>query len=233
MEYLQKAWDAAWAASTPPALWVTILLLAGGTTPIFIPQLWRHVRHIVTLAHESGHAIVGVLTGRKLNGIKLHTDTSGVTTTSGVGWGLSGLLTTLAGYPAPAAVAGAILLGVLSGHAGATIAVLLAILAVLTVFTRNMWGLLVTGLTTVAFAILLVAAPIWITQGALLLLAGLLAAGSFRTLIEERRSRKSGVEGSDIAALAHNTSIPATAWWVLALILSAGWIAMPIWLLAR
>ena len=41
---------------------------------------WRVARGVVTIAHEGGHALVAVLAGRGLVGIRLHADTSGVTT---------------------------------------------------------------------------------------------------------------------------------------------------------
>ena len=44
---------------------------------------WRVARGVVTIAHEGGHALVAVLTGRGLSGIRLHADTSGVTTSTG------------------------------------------------------------------------------------------------------------------------------------------------------
>jgi len=40
---------------------------------------WRVTRGVVTIAHEGGHALVAVLSGRGLTGIRLHADTSGVT----------------------------------------------------------------------------------------------------------------------------------------------------------
>lgn len=223
-DFLKHAWDTAWTSTQPPVLWTVALLVAAGAALTLLPPVWHRVRHIVTLAHESGHAVVGVLTGRRLTGIKLHSDTSGVTATAGVGWGLSGMLTTLAGYPAPAFVAAMILYGVMSGHANLTAAVICAILLILLLFTRNAWGLLVTLATILVIGAAFTSAPAWVTSFVLLAIVGLLAAGSFRTLLEERESRKSGVEGSDIAALASRTLLPATGWWLLSFGLCAGWL---------
>ena len=44
---------------------------------------WRLTRGVVTIAHEGGHALVAVLAGRGLGGIRLHADSSGVTTSVG------------------------------------------------------------------------------------------------------------------------------------------------------
>ena len=63
--------------------------------------LWRWTRTVVTIAHEGGHALVAVLAGRGLTGIRLHPDTSGVTVSTGARRGPGLVLTFLAGYPAP------------------------------------------------------------------------------------------------------------------------------------
>ncbi|MDT7621592.1 MAG: hypothetical protein QOF99_2493, partial [Pseudonocardiales bacterium] len=60
--------------------------------------LWRIARTVVTIAHEGGHAMIAVLTGRRLAGIRLHSDTSGVTVSVGRTTGPGMVLTALAGY---------------------------------------------------------------------------------------------------------------------------------------
>ena len=47
-----------------------LALVAVGWRP-----LWRWTRTVVTIAHEGGHAVVAVLAGRGLSGIRLHADT--------------------------------------------------------------------------------------------------------------------------------------------------------------
>ena len=63
--------------------------------------LWRWTRTVVTIAHEGGHAVVAVLAGRGLTGIRLHADTSGLTVSTGARRGPGLVLTFLGGYPAP------------------------------------------------------------------------------------------------------------------------------------
>ena len=63
--------------------------------------LWRISRTAVTIAHEGGHAFVAVLTGRRLSGIRLHSDTSGLTVSVGRPTGPGMVLTGFAGYVAP------------------------------------------------------------------------------------------------------------------------------------
>src|SRR5699024_12319039 len=57
---------------------------------------------LATITHEGGHALVALLTGRRLTGIRLNRDTSGVTLSRGRPRGAGIVVTLLAGYPAPA-----------------------------------------------------------------------------------------------------------------------------------
>jgi hypothetical protein len=228
---------ALWEHLTDPtalAPWWALLTAASIAVAITANRrTWKPARHLVTIAHEGGHATVGVLTGRRLDGIRLHTDTSGVTTTAGTGWGIPGLLTTLAGYPAPAAVAALILAGISTGYARTAAAALtLALLAIL-LYSRNLWAITLTAAATTAAA-----AATWQLPGpalttALVAVAALLIAGSYRTLIEERHGRRQGQPGSDITVLGDRTRLPAPLWWAISITLTTAWAAGPLWLLTR
>jgi hypothetical protein len=50
---------------------------------VLIRDAWVVARNVVTIAHEGGHALVALLVGRRLAGIRLHSDTSGVTLSRG------------------------------------------------------------------------------------------------------------------------------------------------------
>lgn len=228
MTFLSNLWRSAFETGYPPEFWVLIAIAGTTITATSTPTFWKFLRHIVTLAHEGGHAVVGVLSGRKLNGIKLHSDTSGITTTSGVRWGVSGVLTTFAGYPAPAAVGGLILLGTSIGRANLTAAMMIFVLLLLLLFTRNLWGILVTGGTLLILTGTLAFLPTLFVQIFILLIAGILICGSFRTLLEERRSRNAGSKETDIAVLGDRTVFPATFWWIIAIACSVTWFVLPL-----
>jgi hypothetical protein len=86
--------DADLAVSVVTGVIALLLVLSSGP--------WRLARHVLTIVHEAGHALVAVLAGRRLEGILLHSDTSGVTVSRGKRTGPGMVFTSLAGYPAPA-----------------------------------------------------------------------------------------------------------------------------------
>src|SRR5690606_8345771 len=81
--------------------WLAIGLAAA---LVFVPQAWQFSRHVATLVHEAGHAVLAVATGRRLNGIRLHSETSGLTVSTGRRTGAGMVATAAAGYPAPSLV---------------------------------------------------------------------------------------------------------------------------------
>ena len=62
-----------------PPIWLVIvtgLVALGAVVP---RTAWRLSRNAITIAHEGGHGLMALLTGRRLDGIRLHSDTSGLT----------------------------------------------------------------------------------------------------------------------------------------------------------
>ena len=66
------------------------------------------MRLAVTLVHELGHALVGLAVGRRFTGFVLRGDMSGHAVTVGPARGPGRVLSTWAGYPAPAVVGAAL-----------------------------------------------------------------------------------------------------------------------------
>src|SRR5205814_1185617 len=82
-------------------LWV---LAVAGVLAVFVVvsrRAWRSVRFVVTIAHEGGHAGVALLSLRRVHHVRLHTDTSGLTVTSGKPTGPGMIATAAAGYLSP------------------------------------------------------------------------------------------------------------------------------------
>lgn len=94
---LAELWERA-TTLQPPLTWQVSLLLGVAALVItWSPLGHRLVRHLVTLVHEAGHAAVALLVGRRLDGIRLHADTSGVTLSRGRPRGPGMVATVLAG----------------------------------------------------------------------------------------------------------------------------------------
>ncbi len=193
----------------------TTALLTVLTAAVFVlvPALWRRGRHLVTIAHEGGHALVATLTGRRLGGIRLHSDTSGLTVSRGRPRGFGMILTLLAGYTAPAllGLAAATMLG--AGYATGLLWLMLAALTLILVQIRNwfgLWSVLVTG--TLILAVTWFGSALVQGIGALLITTFLLL-GAVRTALELQVSRsRRGGHSSDADQLARLTHVPGIFW---------------------
>jgi Peptidase M50B-like len=178
---------------------------------------WRLTRGVVTIAHEGGHAVAAVLTGRGLGGIRLHADSSGMTTSTGRGRGVGLVLTFLGGYPAPAALGLAAATLAATDRAAVALWLVIVLLALTLVQVRNAFGML-SVLATGA----VVGAVAW--WGSAVLQAAFVAAlswfllfGGLRSVRELQRGRRRGFSGrvvqeSDADALARLTGIPGGMW---------------------
>jgi hypothetical protein len=185
-----------------------LALLAVGWTAV-----WRWTRTVVTIAHEGGHALVALLTGRRLRGIRLEFDTSGLTLSAGRPTGPGMIFTLLAGYIAPSLVglAGAWILG------GNRITLLLwlavVLLLLMLINIRNVFGALsviVTGAIVVAvswYASPQVQAAFAYAGVWFLLIGGVRPVGELQKL--RRRGR---MPDSDADQLARLTHVPAFFW---------------------
>ncbi|WP_405092403.1 M50 family metallopeptidase [Micromonospora sp. NBC_01392] len=220
---LTTLWDTLLSAQPdpPPLLVVLTAVVALAVVATRLP--WRIARNAVTIAHEGGHALVALLTGRRLHGIRLHSDTSGLTLSAGRPSGPGMILTLLAGYVAPSllGLAGAWLL------AGNRITLLLwvavALLLAMLVLIRNLFGalsLLVTGGLVLAVSWYtspqVQAAFAWTSVWFLLF-------GGVRPVFELRRQRSRGrMPESDADQLARLTPFPPLFWVAVFLLVSVG-----------
>src|SRR3954469_6690496 len=154
---------------------LALALVAVGWRP-----LWRWTRTVVTIAHEGGHALVAVLAGRGLTGIRLHPDTSGVTVSTGARRGPGLVLTFLAGYPAPSVLglAGALL--VANAHARVMLWIGVGLLALTLVLVRNGYGVLAVLATGVLVGYVAGWAPARIQVGFAAALCFFLLLGGLR-----------------------------------------------------
>src|ERR1700712_67427 len=115
---------------------------------------WHYTRHLVTIAHEGAHGVAALITGRRLTGIRLHSDTSGLTLSRGRARGPGMVLTAFAGYVGPALIGlgAAVLLS--GGRAVGLLWLVLLLLALLLLQIRNWFGLLsILATVVVVFAV--------------------------------------------------------------------------------
>jgi hypothetical protein len=101
---------------TTPVPSRTALLVALAVGLLLVLIAWRPVRLLTTVCHEAGHALVAVLAGRRLRGVRVHSDTSGLTLSRGRPSGPGMVFTLLAGYPAGSLVGLVGVWLVLGGH---------------------------------------------------------------------------------------------------------------------
>jgi hypothetical protein len=211
--------DIDWQSLTARADTPLPLVLVTGACALLavsIDSVWRRSRNVVTIVHEAGHAVVALLTGRELTGIRLHADTSGLTQTRGRASGFGAILTTAAGYLSPSIV-GLAGVGLLAfGKVTIMLWTGTGVLLLMLFMVRNVYGavlLLVTGAVVVAvslYATTDVQAAFGYGMTWFLLL------GAVRPVTELRRDRRRGRgAGSDAERLAHITRLP-TGFWVAA-----------------
>jgi hypothetical protein len=220
------------AQPDPPPL----LVLATGVLALLVVLTrvpWRVARNVITIAHEGGHALAAVLTGRRLRGIRLHSDTSGLTLSAGRPSGPGMVFTLLAGYLAPSLIglAGAWVLG--GNRITLLLWVAVALLLAMLVMIRNVFGVLsvvVTGGTVLAvswYATPQVQAAFAYAGVWFLLFGGVRPVGELRTL--RRRGR---APQSDADQLARATGAPGAFWVALFGLVNLGALVLGATLLA-
>lgn len=227
MEVLGRFW--AQVSATAPPLPPSVLWGTAGAAALLVlsPTLWQITRHAVTIAHEGSHGLVALAAGRSLSGIRLHSDTSGLTLSSGRPTGIGMVLTCAAGYTGPGlfGLGAAALLA--AGHAVGLLWALLGLLAVLLVQIRNwygLWSVLATG--AVVFGATWLLPPQGQSAFAALATWFLLLAAP-RTVLElQGARRRRGAHASDADQLARLTRLPALVWVGFFLVVDVGALAL-------
>ncbi|MFG2127726.1 M50 family metallopeptidase [Streptomyces sp. NPDC048751] len=210
---LPDLWDRLVGTQPDPDLWVVLATMAAALAIVVPHNLWRLSRNAITIAHEGGHGLVALLTGRTLTGIRLHSDTSGLTVSRGKPHGIGMILTAAAGYTAPPllGLGGAALLA--AGRITLLLWAATALLVAMLVMIRNAYGALTVVVTGGTF--LLVS---WLTgpqvQAAFAYAAvWFLLLGGVRPAFELQAKRSRGGAGdSDADQLSRLTHTPAGLW---------------------
>jgi len=193
---------------------------------------WRWARNAITIAHEGGHALVAVLSGRRLQGIRLHSDTSGLTLTRGKPTGPGMVLTLAAGYAAPAllGLGGAALLA--SGRLTLLLWLSILLAVLMLVMIRNAYGVLsvlVTG--GILFAVSWYADAKWQAVFAYAAVWFLLIGGVRPVLEVQGQRRRGRAPQSDPDQLARATRLSGGVWVTIFLLVGLGCLAASVLLL--
>jgi hypothetical protein len=220
---LSELWREITAAQPDPPRWLVLTAAAIALSTVAYRPAWRIARNAVTIAHEGGHAIAALLTGRRLSGIRLHADTSGVTVSYGKPHGFGMVLTAGAGYIAPSllGLAGAALLGV--GHITALLWVCVGLLALMLLMLRNFYGLFSVLATGALAFVVSWFADARVQAGFAYLAVWFLLFGGVRPVFELQWQRRGGrAPNSDADQLAKLTRMPGTLWVTLFALVGLG-----------
>ncbi|MFJ5775853.1 M50 family metallopeptidase [Streptomyces sp. NPDC093094] len=206
-------WDELVGTQAAPDVWVVIATLVAALAVVVPPGLWRISRNAITIAHEGGHGLVALLSGRTLTGIRLHSDTSGLTVSRGKPYGLGMILTAAAGYTAPPllGLGGAALLA--AGRTTLLLWLATALLLALLVMIRNAYGALTVVLTGGTFVLVSWLAGPQVQAAFAYAVVWFLLLGGVRPGFELQAKRARGGAGdSDADQLARLTHAPAGVW---------------------
>jgi hypothetical protein len=211
-----NVWDEIFGTQPAPSRWlvgVTGMVALVATAP---NALWRLTRNAITIAHEGGHGLVAVLTRRRLQGIRLHSDTSGLTVSRGDPHGLGMILTAAAGYTAPSLLGllGAGLLG--AGHITALLWGATVLLLAMLMMIRNWYGAMIMIVAGALFILVSWFTGPGVQAAFAYLVVWFLLLGGVRPVFELHAKRRGGrAPESDADQLARLTHTPPALWMLL------------------
>ena len=213
-----------------------LVLLTGAVAlaAVLVDRVWWRARNVITIVHEGGHAVAALITGRRLKGIRLHSDTSGLTVSVGRPDGPGMVLTSAAGYLSPSLLGLCGVAVLAGGWVTITLWVVVALLLAMLFLIRNGYGVLSVLLTGATVGLVAwygsadVQAAFGHTATWFLLIGGVRPVGEL-----QRRRRAGAAWNSDADQLARLTSSPAWLWVGLFGAASLGALAAGAWLLLR
>ncbi|MGB3828653.1 MAG: M50 family metallopeptidase [Ornithinimicrobium sp.] len=217
-DVLADVWERSTTTQAPPHLAVVAALGVIAVIIVASPAGYRGIRHGITVLHEAGHAVLALMVGRRLSGIRLHSDTSGVTVSRGRARGPGMVATLLAGYPTPALVALGATVVLNAGYAVGVLWAVVVVSAAMALFVRNLYGFVVLLFIGGGVAVVSWTVPAVAASGLAYLLVWTLLLSAPRSVLElSAQRRRSAAVGrrdasSDAAQLAALTGVPAPLW---------------------
>jgi Peptidase M50B-like len=235
MTVLTRLWDHVYASQPAPPAWVVGVTALAALFSVLNTRSWRLAGKVITIAHEGGHALVSVLSGRRLEGIRLHTDSSGVTYSRGKRRGPGLVLTAAAGYLTPPLLGAGAAALLAARHPAALLWLALVLLAATFLAVRNVFGALAVLVTAAGVFAVSYYAPAAVQAGFAYLAAWFLLLGGMRPALDltRRRSRsglsRSGLSRSglsDADQLARLTGVSRGVWVTVFVLIAAAALAL-------
>ena len=218
MDLVAEVWARATSRQPVPDAWFVLGTGAVALILVLLPATWPRVRLGITVAHEAGHALVAVLVGRQLRGIRLHSDTSGVTVSRGRPTGPGVVAMLAAGYLTPALLGLGAALLLADGRSVGLLWLLVLVLGALLVWVRNVYGFVVVVVAGAGVLALSWYAGGTVQSVAAYLVAWLLLLAAPRPLVELLASGRRRRRTSDPDQLAALTHVPAVVWTLVLLV---------------
>jgi hypothetical protein len=213
VELIAEVLRRATAVQPPPAPIVVALAaaIAGG---LVLPRaIWPYTRMLITITHEGAHGVAAFVTGRRLEGIRLHSDTSGLTVSSGRPSGPGMVTMLMAGYLGSAVVGlGAVGL-LLAGHSLGLLWLFVILLALLLLQIRNFYGFVVIVGCAVVLILVSWYLPAPMQSGLAYVLTWTFLLAAPKPVLELiSQSRRGRAPQSDADQLARLTHVPGSLW---------------------
>lgn len=214
---ITTAWGALlerWHITAAPEPWALIAVATAVAALVSIPPIWSRIRQAATIVHEMGHASIGYIFGRKIDGIKLHSDTSGVTTSRGKPHGIGFLLSILAGYPAPSLLGLGMIWAATTNWSGAGLTLFAALMLLALWLCRNIIGFLSCALAVIACGAIWWWGTPTVVANTVLAIGIFMVIAGFRCCIDLWRAHQRGDGATSDAGQAASLTVvvPATVW---------------------
>ncbi len=223
MTVLARLWDRIAGTQPLPPAWVIAGTALVALAVVLNTGSWRLAGKVITIAHEGGHALVSVLSGRRLDGIRLHADSSGMTYSRGKRTGPGLVLTAAAGYVMPSLLGAGAAWLLTARHLTAMLWLALVLLAATFLAVRNLFGAMAVLVTAGGVFAVSYYATAAVQAGFAYLAAWFLLFGGVRPVIELARGasgRRRWTRGSDADQLARLTGTPVGLWVTLFVLVS-------------
>jgi len=219
---VSELWDRVSGIQPAPPGWEVAACAGAALVVIGNRTTWHVARNAITIAHEGGHAIVSLLTGRKLEGIRLHADTSGVTAA--------------AGYVSPSLLGLGAAWLLAAHHVTAMLWLLLVLLAATFLEIRNAYGVLAVLATAGAVFAVSYFTSAMVQSVFSYATAWFLLLGGVRPVMELSGQRRDAIRrrrplASDADQLARLTGMPGGMWVAIFAVVCLAALALGAWLL--